>query len=58
MTMNITDVARTIFQPMGATPGNPAVPLLPTVTFKSVAISPPSPPSPWSIDPQRTQELS
>lgn len=33
-------------------------PLLPTVTFKAVEIDTPSPESPWSIDPNRTQEIA
>lgn len=37
--------------------GNPAVPLLPSVAFQAVEIAPPSPPSPWTIDPRRTQEI-
>jgi len=31
--------------------------LLITATFKAAEISPPAPASPWSIDPNRTQEL-
>lgn len=33
-------------------------PLLPTVTFTAVEIAPPSPASPWTIDPNRTQEIT
>lgn len=32
-------------------------PLLITATLKAAEIAPPSPASPWSIDPDRTQEL-
>lgn len=38
--------------------GNPAPPLLPTVTFTAVEIATPAPASPWTIDPNRTQEIT
>lgn len=36
-------------------PTGPA--LLPTVVFSAATIAPPSPASPWTIDPERTQEV-
>jgi hypothetical protein len=41
----------------GAAAGTAVPLLLVAATFKAITISPPSPPSPWSVDPQRTQEL-
>lgn len=37
--------------------GNPSSPLLLTATLKAAEIAPPAPASPWSIDPNRSQEL-
>lgn len=34
------------------------VAMLPTATFRAIEIVPPSPASPWSIDPDRTQAMT
>jgi ABC-type transport system substrate-binding protein len=36
----------------------PAQPLLPAATYTAAILTTPSPASPWTIDPQRTQEIT
>lgn len=57
MTIVTQGLGSTLLVTQGYSSQASAPPLLPTVAFTAAEIAPPSPPSPWSIDPNRTQEI-